>query len=168
MARWSGKAARLPATNDIPGLVLLSRQCFDLGKLINLGGAVANFVNDKYFEKDTFITRLRNFETQAWIQKYLKVHIAKKYLPEKGVMFGKGTSKKTLPSADRAGLKKLLVIIRRAEYVHWIVIFAWVFTLWFNPTWAIWTVALLLFFGNLPFILVQRYNRLRLLRILKN
>jgi glycosyl-4,4'-diaponeurosporenoate acyltransferase len=133
-----------------------------------LVGYAANFFNDKYFEKDTLITRLRKFETQIWFQKYLKVHIAKRYLPEKGVLFGKGTSKKSLPIEDPAALKRLLIETRRAEYVHWIVIFAWVFTLWFNPPWAAWTVAILLVFGNLPCILVQRYNRLRLLRILKN
>ena len=133
-----------------------------------LVGYAANFLPEKYFEKDTLITRLRKFETQVWFQKYLKVHISKKYLPEKGVIFGKGTSKKSLPLAKPAALKRLLIETRRAEYVHWIVVFAWVFTLWFNPPWAVWTVATLLIFGNLPCILVQRYNRLRLLRILKN
>lgn len=132
-----------------------------------LVGYIANHFSDKWFEKDTFITRLRKFETQRWFQKYLKVHTVKKYLPERGELFGTGTSKKSLPHGEKSGLEKFLIETRRAEYVHWIVIFAWVFTLWFNPAWAVWTVAVLLVFGNLPFILTQRYNRLRLLRVLK-
>jgi glycosyl-4,4'-diaponeurosporenoate acyltransferase len=132
-----------------------------------LVGYIANHFSDKWFEKDTFITRLRKFETQGWFQKYLKVHIVKKYLPERGELFGTGTSKKSLPEGEKLGLEKFLIETRRAEYVHWIVIFAWVFTLWFNPAWAVWTVAVLLVLGNLPFILTQRYNRLRLLRVLK-
>lgn len=131
-----------------------------------LVGTIANWLPDRYFQNETAITRLRKFETQNWFQKGLKVHIVKKYLPEKGVMFGKGTSKKTLPKNQAGGLNKFLIETRRAEYVHWIVIFAWVFTLSFNPTWAVFAVAILLLGGNLPCILVQRYNRLRLLRIL--
>jgi glycosyl-4,4'-diaponeurosporenoate acyltransferase len=133
-----------------------------------LVGYLFNHLADSRFGKDNFITRLRDFETQKWFQKYLRVHQVKKYLPEKGIMFGKGTSKKSLPKVKLGGLNKFLIETRRAEIVHWIVIFAWVFTLWFNPPWAVWAVAILLIFGNLPCILVQRYNRLRILRIIKN
>lgn len=131
-----------------------------------LVGYAANHLPDRLFKNDSFITRLRRFESQLWFQKYLKVHIVKKYLPEKGKLFGTGISKKNLPQDQLGGLNKFLIETRRAEYVHWVVIFAWVFTLWFNPVWAVWVVAILLVLGNLPCILVQRYNRLRLLRVL--
>lgn len=131
-----------------------------------LVGYVANRLPARFFAKDTIITRLAKFETQNWFQKYLLVHKVKRYLPERGQLFGTGVSKKSLPNTDSVGLKKFLIETRRAEYVHWVVIFAWVLTLWFNPPWAVWTVAILLVFGNLPCILVQRYNRLRVLRVL--
>jgi glycosyl-4,4'-diaponeurosporenoate acyltransferase len=112
---------------------------------------------------DTPITRIRAFENQGrtW-QKYLVVRRWKDRLPEAGAFFG-GVSKKHLRS--RAGLHALLPETRRAELVHWaLVASAPLFALW-NP--APLTVAMVAFamVANVPCIVVQRFNRARLLRL---
>jgi glycosyl-4,4'-diaponeurosporenoate acyltransferase len=54
----------------------------------------------------------------------------------------------------------------RGEAVHWIVLFcSGLFFLW-NPQWLAWCMVVYAILANLPCIIVQRYNRLRMARVL--
>ena len=77
-------------------------------------------------------------------------------------------SKRELPSYDVAGLELFVRETRRAELGHW-----WamacspVFLLWNPPL----PSTLLIAYGvgvNLPFIAIQRYNRIRVSRVLRS
>ena len=66
---------------------------------------------------------------------------------------------------SRAGIDPLLCETRRAELVHWALLAA-------SPLFALWnparlTVAMIVFaiVANVPCIVVQRFNRARLIRI---
>ena len=108
---------------------------------------------------------LGSFETRA-AYKRLGVSRLPALLPEAGAAFG-GRSKKHLPGTTAADLRVYLVEVRRAEWVHWLSCLTWLPLFIFNPWWLALAFGVVVSVGNLTFILVLRYNRLRLLAIVK-
>jgi glycosyl-4,4'-diaponeurosporenoate acyltransferase len=110
---------------------------------------------------------IRGFERDGRsYERVLRIKAWKDALPEAGSLFRGGTSKSHLPGHDREALVDFAAETRRAERTHWAILalaptfFAW------NPWWL---ATAMLGFGvaaNVPCLLVQRYNRARLLRIL--
>ncbi|MEB3169310.1 MAG: hypothetical protein VKK97_11355 [Synechococcaceae cyanobacterium] len=90
----------------------------------------------------------------------------KRWIPDAGAALPGGVAKASLVSRDPSALQRLVIETRRAELVHW--------TLWaaglLTPLWLSAPAVLgnLLFATgfNLPCLLLQRYNRRRLLRCL--
>ncbi len=95
----------------------------------------------------------------------LRVQRWKGRLPEAGAFFSGGFSKRRLTGHDDAYLERFILETSRAECAHWL---TWALSLTFF-IWTPWPVGLVMVgYGgvvNLPFILVQRYNRLRLIRV---
>ena len=125
-------------------------------------GYAAYRLDDDRLRRDGWLLRPRRFERAGrWYRRRLRIHRWKDRLPEAGALFRGGVSKRHLPAYDVAGLELFVRETRRAELAHW-----WamgcgpVFVLW-NPPLA---AGLLVGYGvvaNLPFILIQRYNRFR-------
>jgi glycosyl-4,4'-diaponeurosporenoate acyltransferase len=87
-------------------------------------------------------------------------------IPEAGTFFADGFSKRRVVTRDPAYLERFLIETRRAELAHWLVmVIAAVFVLW-NPWWMVMIMVAYAFVANIPCLLVQRYNRARLLRVL--
>jgi glycosyl-4,4'-diaponeurosporenoate acyltransferase len=113
------------------------------------------------------LTRIRRWERagKLWADR-LAIRRWKDRLPEAGALFAGGFSKRRLATHRRDHLERFVIETRRAEWVHWLVLAAApAFFLW-NPPWL---AAVMVAYGvaaNLPCILVQRYNRARLERIL--
>lgn len=113
--------------------------------------------------RDGWLLRPRRFEDDGrWYRRRLRVHRWKDRVPEAGGLFRGGISKRQLPAYDVRGLQLFARETRRAELAHW-----WAmscgsaFVLW-NPPLA---AGLLFGYGvlvNLPFIVIQRYNRFRI------
>jgi glycosyl-4,4'-diaponeurosporenoate acyltransferase len=126
-------------------------------------GYAAYRLDDERLSRDGWLLRPRRFEaTGRWYRRRLRIDRWKDKLPEAGDLFRSGVSKRHLPSYDLAGLQLFVRETRRAELAHW-----WamgcgpVFVLW-NPPLA---AALLVGYGvvaNLPFVVIQRYNRFRI------
>jgi glycosyl-4,4'-diaponeurosporenoate acyltransferase len=104
------------------------------------------------------------WETPAFYRR-LRVHRWLRHLPEAGAAFG-GESKESLPGLSPDDLERYLREVRRGEWVHWLSIA--VSVLLFAVVW--WPIALVLCaltaLGNVPFIMVLRFNRFRVQRIL--
>lgn len=115
-------------------------------------------------DHDTALTRLRPFERDGRVyERRLRITRWKDRVPEAGQVFAGGVSKR---SVTRGDLDRYLIETRRAELTHWgIMAAAPLFLLW-NP-WTVWLfmVAYALI-ANLPCLLIQRYNRARIMRIL--
>ncbi len=87
-------------------------------------------------------------------------------LPEAGALFAGGISKRHVPAADQGGLERFVVETRRAELGHWLAAARRAAVRAVEPaggrrrSWSptAWLV-------NLPFIAVQRYNRIRAARV---
>lgn len=127
-------------------------------------GYLAHRLPDHRLDHDTRLTRIRRFERDGRVyERRLRITRWKDRMPEAGALFPGGVSKRTVGRAD---LDRYLLETRRAELTHWwIMAAAPLFLLW-NP-WTIWLfmVAYALV-ANLPCLVIQRYNRARVLRIL--
>jgi len=131
-------------------------------------GFVHHHVPVERLSRDGPLTRIRRWERGGrWYQRTLRISAWKDLLPEAGAFFRGGVSKRSLPSRDRVGLERFAIETRRAERVHWsLLALCPIFWLWNPPVLAIAMTAYALI-ANVPFILVQRFNRARLHRILQ-
>ncbi len=125
-------------------------------------GYAAHRLDDERLRREGWLLRPRDFEAGGlWYRDRLQIHRWKDRVPEAGALFQGGVSKRQLPSYDVAGLELFVRETRRAELGHWWAMACGpLFVLWNPPLPA----ALLLAYGmgiNLPFIAIQRYNRIR-------
>lgn len=126
-------------------------------------GYAAHRLGEARLGRDGWLLRPRGFEAGGrWYRRRLRIDRWKDRLPDAGDLFRGGLSKRQLPAYDPAGLQLFARETRRAELAHWWALACGpVFVLW-NPPLA---AALLVGYGvavNLPFILIQRYNRFRI------
>jgi len=113
---------------------------------------------------DTALTRLRPWEHEGRVYERLRIRSWKDRLPELGAAFRGGVSKRSLRSRATTDLERFAVETRRAELVHWAIpLVTPVFVLW-NPPVLLLAMVAYAVVANLPCLLVQRYNRGRLLR----
>jgi glycosyl-4,4'-diaponeurosporenoate acyltransferase len=129
-------------------------------------GYAAYRLDDSQLSRDGWLLRPRRFEAAGrWYRRWLRVHRWKDSLPEAGSLFRGGISKRHLPSRDVAGLALFVRETRRAELAHW-------WAMWCGPIFVLWNpplaAGLLVLYGvlvNLPFIVIQRYNRFRIITL---
>jgi glycosyl-4,4'-diaponeurosporenoate acyltransferase len=126
-------------------------------------GYVGNRRPIRSFAADRWWSRLRRAERGGrWHADTLHIKAWKDRLPELGGLFANGFAKRSA-RRDRDHLERFVVETRRAEWVHWVVFLLWpVFGLW-NPPWAVAVMFIYAIVANVPCLLVQRYNRARLL-----
>jgi glycosyl-4,4'-diaponeurosporenoate acyltransferase len=125
-------------------------------------GYAAHRLGENRLGRDGWLLRPRPFETAGlWYRRRLRIDRWKDQVPEAGALFPGGMSKRHLPAYDVSGLRLFVRETRRAELAHWWAMACGpVFVLW-NPPLA---AGLLVTYGvavNLPFIVIQRYNRFR-------
>ena len=116
---------------------------------------------------DRGLLRLWGFEQRGRVyERWTGVRRWKGWLPDAGSWFG-GPPKARLASLDHAALVSYARETRRAEIVHWA-------NAGFGPTfflWQSWEIGLVMtVFGlvvHLPFVVVQRYNRARVIHVLE-
>jgi glycosyl-4,4'-diaponeurosporenoate acyltransferase len=124
-------------------------------------GYLAHRLPAERLQRDGLLLSPRRLESDGgWYRERLRVDRWKDRLPEAGAFFPGGVSKRRLePGVD--GLLLLIRESRRAELAHWWAMAAGCLFVVGNPPLA---VLLLVAYGvafNLPFIVVQRYNRFR-------
>ncbi|WP_298208238.1 hypothetical protein [Ferrimicrobium sp.] len=102
--------------------------------------------------------------TARWYRRILRIDVWKDKLPEAG-RFGGGVSKRRIISRKHSVLERLYLETVRAELVHTVLLaIQWVPVFWLSPGFIAVPVLYALV-ANVPFIAVQRYNRLRLSRL---
>jgi glycosyl-4,4'-diaponeurosporenoate acyltransferase len=99
-------------------------------------------------------------------ERWLGIRIWKPWIPDAGNALPGGIRKGSLARRDPRALQRLSLETRRAELVHWVLWPAWMVTaLWLPPSGVLINLIFATLF-NLPCLLLQRYNRLRLGRTL--
>ncbi|MED4759766.1 glycosyl-4,4'-diaponeurosporenoate acyltransferase [Priestia megaterium] len=114
-----------------------------------------------YLKKDLALFKVQSWETVG-IYKKFGVHRWKPWLPDGGKLFKRGFYKKKWESRTKEYAQLFLVETNRAELTHWISILPSIlFFIWNSPSIGVWMVIYAIV-ANVPFILVQRYNRIRI------
>jgi glycosyl-4,4'-diaponeurosporenoate acyltransferase len=130
-------------------------------------GALANRLPRSALNHDTWLTGPRPWpESKAGYEQRLAILRWKFLLPDAGAALPGGVRKKSLVGRDPAALQRLVEETRRAELVHLALWPFWLVTaLWLPPAGVLINLIFATLF-NLPCLLLQRYNRLRLARTL--
>lgn len=100
-------------------------------------------------------------------EQYAGVKAWKALLPDGASWFAGGIPKRTLTGRSPAVLKQFVTESIRGEITHWCAIAVTPVFLFWNPLWALPLHLAYAIAANLPCIIVQRYNRARLLRALR-
>ncbi|BED92404.1 MAG: glycosyl-4,4'-diaponeurosporenoate acyltransferase [Candidatus Paraimprobicoccus trichonymphae] len=117
-------------------------------------------VNNNFFDNSKKIYTVFKWE-QRFYSRFLKINFWKDKLPQH---IGKnGFSKKNIASLNKNYLKAFVVETCRAEWFHLFFIISSFFCLFFNK--VFWPVVLCMFV-NLPFVFIQRYNRIRISKLI--
>lgn len=123
-------------------------------------------IPDRYLKPDRWWFRTRDWEKDGeWYREELRIDRWKDKLPT--LKTAARFSKKRLTEASRRYLNRFITETCRAESNHLRAIGSVVAMRLWTPI-DLWLVCLLLaVVGNLPFIMIQRYNRPRLMRALE-
>jgi glycosyl-4,4'-diaponeurosporenoate acyltransferase len=115
------------------------------------------------FDPRAPLYRARRWEADGRIYDALfRVRSWKGMLPDGAALFRGGFRKSKLLRRDRTYIERFIRETCRGELVHWVTLaFAPLFILW-NPAWAIAVMTAYGIIANVPCIVTQRYNRLRL------
>jgi glycosyl-4,4'-diaponeurosporenoate acyltransferase len=121
---------------------------------------VSRWAQRRRFTTDGWLSRAWRWERDGACYERLRVRRWKDRLPNVG------GAKSAIGDRSTSALDRFVVETRRAEWVHWMIVaIVPLFAAW-NPAWAMPLVLLIALAFNLPCIVVQRYNRLRLRRVL--
>lgn len=117
------------------------------------------------FTHDSWLTQQRRWERKGvFYRRLLAVQRWKHLVPDGAPWLG-GLPKKRLVTSEPMAYKTLLAETRRAELAHWYMMLCTpIFFLW-NPLWASSVMGVYGVLANFPCILIQRFNRIRLLRL---
>jgi glycosyl-4,4'-diaponeurosporenoate acyltransferase len=121
---------------------------------------------------------LSSFDTGFWLYKqkkwekegkiYVRIFRLKKWkkrLPDGAALFKKGFKKKHLKELDDVYLDDFIRETCRAEFTHWVMfLLSPVFFIW-NPWYVGIVMIVYAILVNVPCIIIQRYNRIRLKRV---
>jgi glycosyl-4,4'-diaponeurosporenoate acyltransferase len=136
--------------------------------VIHLGVSISTArMQPESFDPHHWLYRQRSRERDGRIYRgHLKVKRWKRLLPDGAVVFRGGFRKKRLANADPAYIERFIRETCRAELTHWaILLLSFIFFIW--NEW--WIGMIMVAYGsatNVPCIITQRYNRIRLRRIL--
>lgn len=136
--------------------------------VIHLGMAWAGTrLPARLFSPRHWLYRARGWERGGRLyEQRLGIKRWKDRLPDGAALFAGGFRKAVLETKSPDYMQRFERETCRGEAVHWVVIVSSGFFFLWNPLWAGWVMIVYAVAANLPCILVQRYNRLRLARVI--
>ena len=118
------------------------------------------------FNPESWLYRERDWERNG--KPYLdllRIKTWKRFLPDGAAVSRSGFRKKHLGSLDSEYIRRFILETCRAELTHWVIfVFSIVFFIW-NDWWIGMIMVAYAFVVNVPCIVTQRYNRIRLTRV---
>ena len=118
------------------------------------------------FNNNSWLYRKRNWERNGrFYEKLFRLKAWKSKLPDGAALFKNGFQKKRLKETNKDYLGAFIRETCRAELTHWIAfLFGPLFLIW-NLWWVAIVMILYATIANIPCVITQRYNRIRLQRI---
>lgn len=106
------------------------------------------------------------FEKEGlFYERYLKIKRWKPLLPDGSALFKKGFRKRHLEQSSATFFQTFILETHRAELTHWLCLLPAPLFFFWNDAVSGLIMILYAIAANLPCILVQRYNRIRLVRV---
>jgi glycosyl-4,4'-diaponeurosporenoate acyltransferase len=127
--------------------------------------AIAVRIHARHFAAGNRLYRTHPSEI-AFYRNRLRLRRWKHLLPDGAHWVGGSFRKNRLLSREPAYLRRFLIETRRGEATHWIALACFPLFFPFNPPWARIVIAMYALAANLPCIVVQRYNRHAVQRLL--
>ena len=154
---------------ELPSLWTLAL-CFAIWPILQVSTALfCLFLPDRFYRPGSFLFRLHRWENGGRIyERLFHVRRWKHLLPDGASAWKKrGYQKKHIKNFSPVNLRRFWIESARGELTHWLAILPfWIFGFFVPPA----VVALMLLYAlavNMPCIIVQRYNRPRIERILQ-
>lgn len=134
-----------------------------------LSSILVHFIPDKFYNYKNIIFREKKIENKGLLyKKYLFIHKWKDKIPEAGKFLPLHPfSKKHFESKKKEYIERFIRETCRGELAHILPFFFLPICFIWNPLLASIMMSLYAILSNTPFILVQRYNRIRLVKLLK-
>lgn len=127
--------------------------------------AAATHMDSRHFVNDNLLYRTYAWEIDFY-RKWFRIRRWKGLLPDGAPWVGGAFRKKRLQGRNPTYLRQFALEARRGEAAHWLMLACFpLFFLW-NPPWACIVIAAYAIAANLPCIVVQRYNRQMVQRLL--
>ena len=127
--------------------------------------AVVTRMEPPHFATDGLLPSIGKWEI-VFYRRWLGIRRWKRELPDGALSAGGRFSKRSLATRNPVDLRQLAVETRRGETAHWLMLACFPVFFFWNPPWARIVIALYAVAANLPCIMVQRYNRETLRRVL--
>lgn len=125
-------------------------------------------LNNRLYFNGPLRLKTYTFEKKGTLWNTLfRVRKWKDKVPEGGRIFPGSYNKSELQDKNPAALKSFITEINRAEITHWMIIFSLPLIFTFNPRWTYILHGSYALLSNIPFIIIQRYNRPRFERLYK-
>jgi len=120
------------------------------------------------FNNNSWLYRKRKWERNGrFYEKFFRLKSWKRRLPDGAAIFKNGFEKKHLKGTNKDYFDSFIRETCRAELTHWIVfLFGPLFLIW-NLWWVGIVMILYATIANIPCVITQRYNRIRLQRIVR-
>lgn len=132
-------------------------------------GFIVHFIPSSFYKYDNFLFKKRFWELNGKLyEKVFLIKLWKDRLPEAGGLLGINPfNKKVFTSRDPSYVRRFILETCRAELSHILpFLFLPISFLWNNFLEAQLVMVIYCVLANLPFIIIQRYNRIRLISLL--
>ncbi len=141
---------------------------FTLWPIIQISIALfCKFLPKKIFDYNNFFFKSRRWEKSGqFYEKVFKVKKWKEFLPDGSACFKNEYKKKHMSNFSEENIQKFLYESCKAEWVHLLAIPPFLIFTIFCEFYFVLCMAAYALIVNLPCVLVQRYNRPRLIKIL--
>lgn len=134
----------------------------------SITGYVAHRLPGRWLARDRGVMRLWGWEDRGrCYERLLRVSKWKDRVPEAGAIFAGGVSKRHLEGRSDGSLARFAAEARRAEIAHWTCLLAIPVAVLWNPLVGVVLMAAYGVIANVPFIVIQRYNRARIIHLLR-
>ena len=137
---------------------------------IALLGLLSHFIGQALprsaFRAERFPYKAASWEKGGKVYEKLGIKHWKDILPDMSRIMPDMVKKKLTKENKERGMDTLIAETCVAECVHWaLIILSLVILFWWRDGWAALFLIIYNLFGNLPFIIIQRYNRPRLVML---
>jgi glycosyl-4,4'-diaponeurosporenoate acyltransferase len=132
---------------------------------VGVSASIAN-IRPESFYPESWLYGERNWERNGRAyQAFFKIKTWKRLLPDGAAVCKSGFRKKHLNNTNADYGRRFILETCRAELTHWVIfVFSIIFFIW-NDWWIGLIMIVYGFVVNVPCIVTQRYNRIRLRRI---